>query len=269
MRAHCTVEDLHAGRISCANFYGNSVADALASAGAAANADSTDRIREVVRIQEQAQLIFCRLVAANLQATKLLETINEGRAARLVARLNRCKAKSSDVHKLVAPSCLKRLPRSLLIHEMCKLGHSVQITGRRARCVLCGLFGVKAELCQVVRSRKQCVAPLPGRKAMGSSTVPQVELPVAYALKNTFDCSHKLAFHRGVWWCWSCGSYTTGTPSGLRKPCRKGTSQRGACVLKKLRQGLPPIAHMQWPLGPCFVSSPDGLSAGPCFGELV
>ena len=59
--------------------------------------------------------------------------------------------------------------------------------------------------------------------------------------------THRLAWHRGVFWCWRCGQYATTAPRDLAKPCRPGR-RAGKDYLRRLRKGLPPKDKMQWPL---------------------
>jgi len=63
------------------------------------------------------------------------------------------------------------------------------------------------------------------------------------------DRSHPLAFKKGLWWCTSCGFYTSAgmgktSPKNLRKKCSKKPTGAGLDYLRRLAKGLPPKANM-------------------------
>ena len=79
--------------------------------------------------------------------------------------------------------------------------------------------------------------------------------------KRQVHVSHQLMHFRGVWWCRVCGSYCAMSAAGrhpqlkhLQKRC-KGSNKVGKHILGRLDKGLPPRAHMTWPLPLPFVAS--------------
>ena len=59
------------------------------------------------------------------------------------------------------------------------------------------------------------------------------------------DPSHNLAWHRGVTWCWSCGTFALEVPNKLRAACEPPTVA-GARQLVRLRLGLTPRNSVSW-----------------------
>ena len=55
-----------------------------------------------------------------------------------------------------------------------------------------------------------------------------------------------LGWHRGIVWCWHCGSYATRVPIELEKLC-EGPTAAGAKALSLLKQGKPPSCKVTWP----------------------
>eukprot|EP00969_Alexandrium_andersonii_P268114 11848046-Alexandrium_andersonii.AAC.1 len=52
--------------------------------------------------------------------------------------------------------------------------------------------------------------------------------------------SHRLAHHRGLWWCWACGCVGSvhGGSWGLTVPCGGAPSLHGVETLSRLRRGM-------------------------------
>ena len=65
----------------------------------------------------------------------------------------------------------------------------------------------------------------------------------------SIDSSHAphLAWHRGVTWCWSCGTFALEVPNKLRTTCKPPTVA-GARQLVRLRLGLTPRNYVSWPV---------------------
>ena len=61
------------------------------------------------------------------------------------------------------------------------------------------------------------------------------------------DPSHvpHLAWHRGITWCWSCGTFALEVPNKLRKECKAATTA-GARQLTRLRLGQTPRNEFSW-----------------------
>ena len=57
--------------------------------------------------------------------------------------------------------------------------------------------------------------------------------------------SHRTTLIKGLLFCWGCGGYAAARVKALATPCGPltDTGQR----LARVRQGLPPKPHMQWP----------------------
>ena len=61
--------------------------------------------------------------------------------------------------------------------------------------------------------------------------------------------SHSLAGGRGVVWCWKCGKIAITKPRGLVRRCTEVPNTWGKATLSRLRKGLPPYGHSDWPTG--------------------
>ena len=54
-----------------------------------------------------------------------------------------------------------------------------------------------------------------------------------------------LAWHRGITWCWSCGTFALEVPNKLRKKCKAATTA-GARQLIRFRLGQTPRNEVSW-----------------------
>ena len=67
------------------------------------------------------------------------------------------------------------------------------------------------------------------------------------------DQSHSLRFYKGVWWCLKCGNYTTigvkaSNPKLLKDKCSGVATSYGLNCLNRLKRGLSPHSHRDWPV---------------------
>ena len=75
--------------------------------------------------------------------------------------------------------------------------------------------------------------------------------PLAVVIGNvTVHPWHRLAFWRGVVWCWRCGAHGFQTPRNLGKECRRMLLKAGRRTLRRLAMGQTPNErHQVWPGG--------------------
>ena len=122
------------------------------------------------------------------------------------------------------------------------LGHVLCEHSGRLYCTSCGFAAKPRQQLNWVR-RGLCTQELP-------TVQPQQQSNTGFTLAQgtqQLHSSHRLAVHRGAWWCWSCGKYATYRPLHLAKPCCGGnpTGQRN---LARVRRGLCPKPGADWPL---------------------
>ena len=95
------------------------------------------------------------------------------------------------------------------------------------------------------RRKKQRQAPLPSNFGAPPDWLKRKPKVGGVAL----DPSHTphLAYHRGVTWCWACGTFALEVPNKLRLKCQAPTVA-GARQLVRLRLGLTPRNTFGWPV---------------------
>ena len=89
-----------------------------------------------------------------------------------------------------------------------------------------------------------------GRPWPAGKLQPQAPPAGAFVGKRGLHRSHQLLVHRGLWWCASCGEYTSGAEGGprlLTTHCKPKT-RAGKQNLTRLAKGLPPTEDVEWPL---------------------
>ena len=83
----------------------------------------------------------------------------------------------------------------------------------------------------------------PQQERFPDASAPQLELA-----GFTLGEGHRIAHHRGLFWCWRCGAFGATLPRNLRLACRGQPARAGAGYLRRLRRGLPPLPQRDWPL---------------------
>ena len=93
------------------------------------------------------------------------------------------------------------------------------------------------------RKRRRFVAPLP----LSFGELPdwlRRKPAVGGVLIDNSHIAH-LAWHRGITWCWSCGTFALEVPNKLRKKCKAATTA-GARQLVRFRLGQTPRNEVSW-----------------------
>ena len=83
--------------------------------------------------------------------------------------------------------------------------------------------------------------------ALGQSEIPEIQAerypdasaPQLELAGFTLGEGHRIAHHRGLFWCWRCGAFGATLPRHLRLACKGQPARAGAGYLRRLRRGLP------------------------------
>ena len=228
------------------------MADKMAAIGADMNAVPDCQVQVVRAARGKASLILQRLLAVN---------------AHLIGKTEARSALHRPVRDPAMPTALQ-----MAIDDS---GHRF---GTRPRYLAAGPPAYTCSACHQNPLRSGLLAFLASAKCPGDISLQSTSGVMLHgALRATTDVrvgrselhrSHCLLTHRGLWWCSSCGFYTSAgdgksSAKKLRSECRART-RAGSDYLAKLEKGCPPKNDMDWPLAtdPCLGSmQPDGRFA--------
>ena len=230
VKAHCSVDEINAGIISWRDFEGNMYADKFADKGAEENqlsyeiTSSIDVMDSMAwRVQERLAAIICAnptklankeamALAKKKKAEKQKEKAQEGQRAQEEAAEDPDNSGKADV---------------LISAEAFFDSVKLQLEEKEAK----RLRGEGDEARQ---------SDHPQRVDRGKVT------KVGGERAQDLHSSHSLAYKQGIHWCWKCGKYASTRGRELLKPCPGAPTPAGEAVLRRLRNGQTPKAHLNW-----------------------
>ena len=141
---------------------------------------------------------------------------------------------------------------SKLSRELEALGHDIQTAGGLAQCRTCGDSWKHQHRARVV-ARGPCRGCHPWTQVPPDLHKPWLLPPVQRGIMfqgRVLHYSHRLIWHRGVVYCRHCGYYSAGgrVSDKLVARCTLRCRTSQVPILKRLRQGRPPIRSRGWPL---------------------
>ena len=258
IKAHCTDDDVLAGRITKQDLEGNKFADHFAGLGAQSIAFHREDLKRVAWTDARAWRIQRRIIACYANFLKLCPCELEHSSPRSTTPLP--KGTAQNLQWVASQS-----------------GHELQVDGSVWRCVHClrssGRYGLRklaSQPCEVVQrhcnTRQKSPSRSGGRKAFWKVST---QLVLKHSTKQemrshptgarhsigqlgtgraTLHPSHNLAGTRGFIWCWRCGAYATRVPRLLVEPCRETGRVTCRAMLSRIRAGQTPFPSMKrWP----------------------
>jgi len=236
--AHLDHSKVIDGAVDIQDYHGNSLADALAAVGASISAMPWHLTESQKAADSRSHLILRRLLAAHFHFVKEVPR----RAG--IHRPKRVKGARSAFQMLMKNSGhsfpLARVPRAL------------RSMPHRVSCSTCNQGSSRKTLKAWLKRPCQGAAiPSVSHGADICRAPSHVQVRVGRA---DLDRSHMLLHRCGLWWCSTCGAYTTvgGARSSaklLRQPC-KGRAVRGTAghdYLTRIGLGKMPKSGQRWP----------------------
>ena len=237
IKAHATADEIVARGLDGTHVIGTFAADALANRGSSTAAVPTPIIDSKRRQERLAWDIRSRLGTICLHVFE---------------KFSHEKRERSD-SAWRPDQDADGLPRGILRQRLLReTQHSMVAEGNRLRCQACGQSCHSKLACKWLEANPHCLpSAVTAASVQGSSAERPAEplLGARIQLGNrVVDPSHRLAQHRGLWWCWSCGSVGTVArgSQGLIAPCAGHPSRHGAGALKRLRAGLTYRPGLSW-----------------------
>ena len=206
----------------------NKLADFFAGVAGATHAVPEDILRKIADVDQQADLVIKRLLAANLAAAEHSATSTVSRRGgqvmeRELQATKRAKLLASSGHSMGLDACKRR------VCSRCSLGPGKNDYNRWLAQVPCG----------GQRMATPC-GHQPGVLRLHTGQDVQVGMQKVHE-------SHNVLTHRGLMWCTHCGAWATQVLKDLAGPCG-GLGKTGRQNLARLGCGMPPKADVQWPL---------------------
>ena len=205
------------------HFLGNSLAD-LAAGWAAADAQlPSDEVAAYFALQKRA--------------TQVLE-----RHVRIMMHIQ-----DTTQHKKHKRATQRKQRRIKLQQLLDSSQHRLAIIGTRWACLKCGRATGRRCLTQLLQ--EPCSRQLPAQSRPAPVVGP---VTIGGVVPHS---SHIIHYHRGLFWCNTCGSIARTRPLQLKNPCMPPTDY-GLKILQRIKGGLSPRSDVPWPLPPDHQAEP-------------
>jgi len=246
VEAHVEDHRVIDGDVDYYDFFGNHMADALASRGAKLHAVSSAIVQEQASMDARAWQVLKRLVAVNMHFVKTAPRRSgmskPDRLPGMPTMFQRLAQASGHTFDIPVPRSAKKCPLRLKCKE-CLQGASRFVLKQWLKDRKCTGKGVQGG----------------GHGHEVHKAQPNVAIRVG---RVDLHRSHLLQHRLGLWWCAKCGYYTTygsrkSSAKLLRKECREVAEGAGKDYLKRIQDGLMPKLGQSWPEPRHTMSSPS------------
>ena len=237
--AHIKAEVVIAGGVDMDDYHGNVMADALAGHGASISAVPQAVVQAQAGLDTRSWKILHRLVAVNMQMAKSCPKRSgehkPKRQKQAKTHLQRLFDDSGhDFNGLQCPRRIRHLPT-------------------RLACGCCGQGSSKKTI-KAWLKQSPCKGPMIPSTTIGCDAVRPQPDSIIRVGRADLHRSHLLRHRLGLWWCSSCGYYTTVGNAGkkssaknLKKECSREASGAGKDYLDRIALGKMPKKGLEWP----------------------
>jgi len=256
--AHLSQDMVVQGLVDIEDFHGNLMADALAAIGAGIHEVPAAIVTEQRALDKRTWRVLQRLVAVNLHFLSNVPAragaLRPRREKLARSALQRAFADADhDFGSLQCPKRIAHLPT-------------------RVTCSCCGQGASKKGMLQWLRQKK-CSGPMVPSTTHGAEVSRPVRGSTVRVGRSDLHMSHGLRHRLGLWWCGTCGFYTTAgnasqksSAKNLKKVCKgpalKGTAGRD--YLDRIGLGKMPKRGLPWPNpAHCTQWANDPFAAAP------
>ena len=220
--SHLTTKQVEAGDIPLSAYVANHAADLLATEAASGCQVPQWLVDEVAELDKLTSQVQDRLVTINLAVCATL-----GPKVRVPK-------KARDAH---FRSRIRLLART---------DHRLSRKGKQWACSRCQESVTDSKLGTWLR-KGPCQGIPPPSSAPAINTRPILD-PHAIAMARRMHSSHRLAHHRGVFICRTCGRSASASPKSLLEQCSKAPTASGKASLSRWRKGEHPAGRTgRWP----------------------